>query len=188
MENIQQEDGSENGEDAGIVPEEEGNYESDGSYKQDSCMVPSDDDEELNHAKSEHTGTIKGFVGKRVEAPRDNSTVEIKGEKEEMGKTFQTNEEREDYCQFMNTLKEKYTNMKSMADSAREQQWDTRKELRKVAQPKPAKMNSLAGSKKSFKRNRNHDNLILNERSGDLMSNVSQNKISPQDLFKHFEN
>ena len=88
----------------------------------------------------------------------------------------------------MTTLQEKYTNLTSMADNARTQQWDTRKELRKVSQPRPAKMNSLAGSKKSFKRNRNHDNLILNERSGDLLSNMSQSKLTPQEIFKHFEN
>lgn len=77
--------------------------------------------------------------------------------------------------------------MTAQADDARKQQWDTRKELKKVAQTK-SKATSLAASKKSFRRNRDRDNIILNERSGDLMSNVSQKMLSPQEIFKHFEN
>lgn len=87
----------------------------------------------------------------------------------------------------MKTLQEKYSNLKAQADQARTKQWDTKKELRKVSQSKLVKVSSLAASKKSFKRNRNHDNLILNERSGDLMSNVSSKMLSPQEIFAHFE-
>ena len=74
----------------------------------------------------------------------------------------------------MNALHEKFSSLTAQADDARKQQWDTRKELKKVAQTKSkATFASLAASKKSFKRNRDRDNIILNERSGDLMSNVS---------------
>ena len=48
---------------------------------------------------------------------------------------------------------------------------------------------NMQNSKKSFRRNRNHDNIILNERSGDLISNASQAQmLTPQDLYKYISN
>jgi len=42
-------------------------------------------------------------------------------------------------------------------------------------------------SKKTFKRNRDKDNSILNERSVDQLTYDSSVILSPQELFQHFE-
>ena len=165
--------------------EEDNHYESNGSHKHDSCLNPSDDEEsELEIATntfdnqkrsskvqspttSSKSPNLSTFKKQAVLAP---SKQEL--QQEQMKRTFQTNEEREDYYQHMNALTEKFSSLNLKADDARKEQWDTRKELKKVAQTK-SKATSLAASKKSFRRNRDRDNIILNERSGDLMSQVS---------------
>ena len=56
-------------------------------------------------------------------------------------------------------------------------------------QPNKSKVLNLQNSKKSFRRNRDRDNIILNERSGDLISTASQAQmLSPQELYKYIQN
>lgn len=80
-------------------------------------------------------------------------------------------------------LTRKYSNLNELAIDALQNEWDTRKELRKVSQPHKStnKMSNIQSNKSTFKRNRRHDNIILNERSGDLMSMSSSTKqmLSP---------
>ena len=103
-----------------------------------------------------------------------------------MNRTFQTNDERESYKQNLGDMHEKYSHINSLASVALSKKWNTRKELQKISKPQDSKV-SLANSKKSFKRNRDRDNNILNERSGDLLSNNPSHIMSPQELFQHFE-
>ena len=86
-------------------------------------------------------------------------------------------------------LFEKYSNLFNMASDALKKKWDTREELMSMAKPKNiVRIQSLASSKKSFKRDRKVDTRILNDRSSELLSTVSQAHImSPQQLFEHFE-
>lgn len=86
-------------------------------------------------------------------------------------------------------LFEKYSKLHNMASDALNQKWDTREELMSMAKPKGmARIKSLASSKKSFKRDRKVDTRILNDRSSELLSTISQAQImSPQQLFEHFE-
>ena len=105
-----------------------------------------------------------------------------------MMRTFQTNYDRESYKQNLDNLHEKYSFINSLASDALSNKWDTRKELQKISsQPQDNSKVSLAASKKSFKRNRDKDNHILNERSGDLLSHNPSQIMSPQELFNHLE-
>jgi len=52
-----------------------------------------------------------------------------------MNQTFQTNDEREEYNKLLGNMHEKCTNMDSEASIALGKKWDTRKELRKIANP-----------------------------------------------------
>ena len=77
-------------------------------------------------------------------------------------------------------------------DAICKKRWDTREELLQMVKPKSmARINSLqASSKKSFKRDRNIDSMILNQRSSDaLISQGSANRslLSPQQLFEQIE-
>lgn len=67
-------------------------------------------------------------------------------------------------------LTEKYSNLCTMANDALENKWDTREELMQVAKPTDTvRIKSLQASKKSFRRNRELDTKILNERSSEML-------------------
>ena len=87
-------------------------------------------------------------------------------------------------------LHQKYAKINHEASDALDKPWDARKELKKLAKPhKESSKVSLAMSKKSFRRNRVQDSLILNERSGDLMTDPSNHQVflPPEELFKYFQ-
>ena len=50
-----------------------------------------------------------------------------------MQKTFQTNKQKEEYIDRLDSVNRKFRNLESMASDARSNKWDTRKELRKMS-------------------------------------------------------
>ena len=65
--------------------------------------------------------------------------------------------------------------MTSAANEALANPWDSKKEIMKMAKDKKAQRgSSLVESKKTFKRNRKADKMILNERSGGDLFSVSE--------------
>ena len=92
-----------------------------------------------------------------------------------MKRTFQTNEEREQYYNKLSDLHQKYASLTSAANEALANPWDSKKEIMKMAKDKKAQRgSSLMESKKTFKRNRKADKMILNERSGGDLFSVSE--------------
>ena len=153
-------------------------------------MEGSSEDEKLNFVnQTERTSRQVSAQSKREQkyAIVDKTTED---QTSPMQKTFQTNKQKEEYIERLNSVNSKFRNLESMASDARSNQWDTRKELKKLSNhPSKNKAMNMQNSKKSFRRNRNHDNIILNERSGDLISTASAAQmLSPQELYKYISN
>ena len=98
-------------------------YEADDSQGQGKKQISKVD---LSHMNADSAAEL----GKAVEKDHHVDA------KDEMTRTFQTNEQREEYQTMLENLQEKYTHIESKASDALNQKWNTKKEILHMAKPK----------------------------------------------------